>query len=103
MDKNIVFQVVDRSLPNPSWSNSKIVYVLKCAPENYDITDLVDAISVVLDDAMVRTSRLDLNEPITLDQANKHSGGYYQSHHKLTPPVFPADRKESHKDPSRKG
>jgi|WetSurMetagenome_2_1015567.scaffolds.fasta_scaffold00003_189 hypothetical protein len=80
MDSNIVFQTMDWSQDKPSWSNSKIVYVLKCVPENYDVTDIVDAISVVLNKCSVRFTRLSLDEPITREQANKHSGGYYQAH-----------------------
>jgi hypothetical protein len=48
-------------------------------PEGYDVTYVVDAISVVLNKCTVRIARLDLNEPLTLEQANKHSGGYYQA------------------------
>lgn len=101
MDKNIVFQVIDWNQPRPAWSNSKIAYILRCVPENYDITDVVDAISTVLNYTTVRYSRLDLNEPITIEQACNHDGGYYQTHKKPTPPVFPADRKDNHKDPSK--
>lgn len=78
MEVNIVFQTLDLTQQEPSWANSKIVYVLKCA-ENTDVTQIVDAISTVLNKCTVRYARLQLEEPITLERVNRHSGDYYQS------------------------
>jgi hypothetical protein len=78
MDKNIVFQVMDRSQESPAWHNSKIVYILACVPERYDVTDIVDAISAVLGSCTVRYARLGLEEKIDLETVNAHDGGYYQ-------------------------
>lgn len=78
MDQNIVFQVLDHTQKDPSWHNSRIVYVLGIVPSNYDVTDIVDAISAVLGSCSVRYARLNLDEKIDLKTANKHGGGYYQ-------------------------
>ena len=78
MDQNVVFQVIDHTQKDPSWNNSKIIYVLGCVPSNYNVTDIVDAISAVLGSCMVRYSRLELHEEIDLVTANAHNGGYYQ-------------------------
>jgi len=82
MDQNIVFQVLDHDRKHPSWDNSKIIYVLKCVPSNYDVTDIVDVISTIFNYCTVRYARLLLNEKIDLETANGHSGGYYQSHNR---------------------
>ncbi len=79
MNVNIIFQTLDLSQKEPSWHNSKIVYILKGVSEDTDVTHIVDAISTVLNKCTVRISRLNLDEPITLEQVNRHSGGYYQS------------------------
>lgn len=79
MNYNIVFQVIDWSQEKPSWANSKIVYTLKNVSEGTDVTTLVDAISTVLNKCTVRYTRLTLEEPITLERVNAHSGEYYQS------------------------
>lgn len=80
MDQNIVFQVCDHTKKDSSWGNSEIVYVLKCVPSNYDVTDIVDAISAVLGSCTIRYARLELNEKIDLETTNGHNGGYYQHH-----------------------
>ncbi len=82
MDQNIVFQVLDRAQEHPGWHNSKIIYVLACVPSNYDVTDVVDAISVILGYCEVRYARLNLNEKIDLVTANAHGGGYYQHYNR---------------------
>jgi hypothetical protein len=82
MDKNIVFQVLDRNQEHPTWANSKIVYVLAVVPSNYDVTDIVDAISAVLGSCTVRYTRLLLHEKIDFETVNAHEGGYYQHHNR---------------------
>jgi hypothetical protein len=78
MDQNIVFQVLDHTQQNPDWHNSKIVYVLTGVPSNYDVSDLVDAISVVLGNCTVRYSRSEIGRAINLESVNRLNGGYYQ-------------------------
>jgi hypothetical protein len=77
MDQNIVFQVPDLTQKDPAWHNSKIVYVLKCVPSDYDVTDIVDVISVLNVNCTVRYQRQGMGEAINLKTANAGNGGYY--------------------------
>lgn len=79
MDQNIVFQALDQTQKDPSWSNSKIVYVLKCVPDNYDVTDVVNAISTALGYCIIRYSRIALGSAINLKQVNRTNGAYWQA------------------------
>jgi hypothetical protein len=77
--KNIVFQALDYSKLNPSWENSKIVYVLRCVEENFDVSLLADALSTALGYKTIRYARLETDELVTVTNANKINGGYYQA------------------------
>jgi hypothetical protein len=76
---NIVFQALDYTKKNPAWSNSKIVYLLRNKPSNYDVADILDAISTALDFKTIRISRLNLEEKVSIAVANRHDGGYYEA------------------------
>lgn len=78
MDQNILFQILDLTQKNPDWRNSKIVYVLRCVPSNYDVSDVADVISVLNGNCTVRYQRQELTLPLDLITANKGNGGYYQ-------------------------
>lgn len=78
MDQNIVFQIPDLTQKDSTWHNSKIVYVLKCVPSNYDVTDIVDVISVLNGNCIVRYQRQELGMPLDLKTVNAGNGGYYQ-------------------------
>lgn len=73
---------MDWSQKEPSWDNSKIVYVLENVHEDFPLDDVLDAISAVLNNCTIRFSRLGMHEPISIEQANRHSGGYHQSYFK---------------------
>jgi hypothetical protein len=79
MDQNIIFQIMDLNKKDSSWHDSKIVYVLKCVPSNYDVTDIVDVISVLNNCCTVRYQRQSMSLPIDLKTANAGNGGYYES------------------------
>lgn len=76
----VVFQALDQGKDN--WEESSIVYALR-ADTDFDITPLCDAISAVLGNRTVRTSRLPLDEVVNVENACRHSGGYYQSNFSL--------------------
>jgi hypothetical protein len=76
---NIVFQALDYSNEDPSWNNSKIVHTLNCKPLDFDVSEIVHAISVVLGCKTIRYTRLALDEKIDIQTVNRHSGGYYQA------------------------
>jgi len=76
---NIVFQALDYTNENPSWANSKIIYVLRCVEENYNVSTLVDALSTALGYKSIRHARLATDEKISVEVANRHDGGYYQA------------------------
>lgn len=79
MDKvNIVFQALDYKHEEPSWDNSRIVHTLRCKPADYDVSEIVSAISEVLGFKTIRYVRLSLDEKIDIMTVNRHDGGYYQ-------------------------
>lgn len=78
MDQNIVFQIPDLTQKNPDWHNSKIVYVLECVPSNYDVSDIIDVISVLNGNCTVRYQRQELTMPLDLKTVNRGNGGYFQ-------------------------
>jgi hypothetical protein len=81
MDKvNIVFQALDYKQEDPSWANSKIIYVLRCVERNYDVSILVDALSTALGFKIIRHATLATDEKVSVEISNRHSGGYYQAH-----------------------
>ena len=75
---NIVFQALDNTKEEPSWDNSRIVHILRCKPANYDVSEIVSAISEVLGFKTIRYVRLDIEEKINIRTVNQHDGGYYQ-------------------------
>ena len=76
---NIVFQALDSTKEEPSWDNSRIVHSLRNKPPDYDVTEIVEAISTVLGCKTIRFVRLSLDEKIDIKHVNQHSAGYFQT------------------------
>jgi hypothetical protein len=74
---NITFQADVTKSGMMSWEKTPIVYTLKEVPADYDVSLIADVISRVLGMVMVRTARLFLDDPITIEQACRCNGGYH--------------------------
>lgn len=74
---NIVFQVMDQEQKTPSWHNSKIVKVLNNVKHDLDAEPFLIQLSDKYPDQIIRITRLNPGEPVTVEQANRHDGGYW--------------------------
>jgi hypothetical protein len=80
MDRiNVVFQVMDQTQEKPSWHNSKIVKVLRNVKKGIDVEPFLIDLSEQYPDQIIRIARLNTDETISVEQANRHDGGYWQA------------------------
>ena len=75
---NIVFQVVDREVKNPTWADSKIIKVLTNAHPSLSVDPILDALDDEYPGQVIRYARLPAEVDITVKNANRYNGGYYQ-------------------------
>ncbi|OGX23363.1 MAG: hypothetical protein A3K54_00180 [Omnitrophica WOR_2 bacterium RBG_13_44_8] len=75
---NIVFQVQDPGAPH-NWHKSKIAKVLQNVPRDMDVEPILLGLSDKYPDQVIRIARLNIDETISVEQANRHDGGYWQS------------------------
>jgi len=74
---NIVFQVMDQDQEKPTWHNSKIVKVLQNVRRGIDVESFLIQLSDRFPDQIIRIARLNTDETISVEQANRHNGGYW--------------------------
>jgi hypothetical protein len=75
---NIVFQVIDHEENNPTWADSTIVLVLTNAHPSLSVDSFLDTLGEEYPGRTIRFARLPVEVEITVKNANRYNGGYYQ-------------------------
>lgn len=75
---NIVFQIINQEVKNPTWADSTIIKVLTNAHPALNVYPVLDALDDEYPGRVIRYARLPVDVEITVKNANRFNGGYYQ-------------------------